>query len=244
VKRIEGQPAYILHYRSFRETSLILELFTRDHGRIAALAKGVKTKRVRNIGTLQPFVPLLIAASGRGELLTLKTFEAAKHPHFLAGKKLLSGFYLNELLMRLLPKWDPHVELFEAYQNTLEMLEAKDPQTEPLLRLFEKTLLKSMGYELQLAKDTPHGKAVIETEYYLYQPESGVSRVIDAPTAPTQIRAQNSKDQFFKGSSLMALHNGVLEEPEVLRDAKRLIRMALRVHLGDKPLASRDLWIA
>ncbi len=240
--RIEFQSAYILHARLYQETSLLLELFTEDYGRIAVIAKGARRPNSQARGLLQSFVPLLVSCVGRGELLTLKNFDSAGVVHHLPGRQLVSAFYLNELLMRLLARWDAHTDLFQSYRETLIQLEkARDDKNiteQQTLRLFEKNLLKAIGYELRLTEEAGKGHPVKPEADYLYDPEQGPILVEQG--------AENSRRReegtfIFKGSSLLALSEEQFQDPQVLLDAKRLMRRALSVHLGYKPLESRRL---
>lgn len=230
----DTQPAYILHGRPYRETSLIVELMTKDHGRVSVIAKGVRAPKAKARGLLQPFVPLLVSGGGRGELLLLKSFESAGPVYSLQGRRLVSGFYLNELLMRLLHKYDPHPDLFQNYQETLRVL-AGDGQEQMALRLFEKKLLKELGYALQLTKEANDGSVILEDELYSFEPEQG-------PFWVDQTTLKDSKG-LFKGKSLLALANEQLDDTSVLSDAKRLLRQALAIHLGPRPLESRKLLV-
>lgn len=231
--RIEFQSAYILHTRPYQETSLLLEAFTPDFGRISLIAKGAKRPKAHNRGALQPFVPLLISCVGRGELLTLKNFDS-QTPHHLIGQRLISGFYLNELLMRLIHRFDPHSELFLTYRETLLKLEQGYPEEETL-RLFEKKLLETMGYALQLTKDAETGSAVEPHQLYSFDPERG-------PTLIQQISSSKMHLSIFKGKSLLDFAEGKLTEISTLNDIKRLMRHALSIHLGSKPLETRRLF--
>ena len=256
--RINFQPAYILHSRPYRETSLLLEIFTADYGRIGAVAKGVRRSKTKSRGLLQPFVPLLISCAGQGELLTLKDFDAGGMVVLLEGRALVSAFYLNELLMRLLHRWDAYPILFQSYHKALNELKVK--QEQEVLRLFEKSLLKALGYELQLIKEAETGHTVEPEKFYSFDPERGP---ILAEPSKGQIGthlldeeyARNSgfkrdkspntgvenRKHLFRGKSLLALHYESLNETSTLWDAKRLMREALALHLGNKPLESRKL---
>lgn len=241
--RIEFQPAYILHSRPYLETSLLLEIFTPDYGRIGVVAKGVRRSKTKSRGLLQPFVPLLVSCSGRGELLTLKDFDAGGMVILLRGRTLVSAFYLNELLMRLLHRWDANTFLFQNYHKALNELKIK--QEQEVLRLFEKSLLKALGYELQLIKEVETGHAVEPEKFYAFDPERGPT-LVESPelqvkreghvgNKPEQgkpnTRIGNMK-HLFKGKSLLALHHEDFADGFVLWDAKRLMREALALHLG------------
>ncbi|MFN7098647.1 MAG: DNA repair protein RecO, partial [Gammaproteobacteria bacterium] len=146
------EPAYILHYRAYRDTSLIVEFFTKQHGRITAVAKAARSSRSPWRGLLSPGIPLLITCVGKHELLTLTQAEPDGSPLMLQGKALFSLFYVNELVMHLLHRFDSHVQLYEQYAQTLTQL-ATASQIEIPLRIFEWKLLQELGYGLALDKD-------------------------------------------------------------------------------------------
>jgi DNA repair protein RecO (recombination protein O) len=233
--RFDSQPAYILHARPYQETSLLLDIFTRDFGRLSAIAKGAKRPKSRGRGLLQPFVPLVMSCAGKGELLTVKDFDAVAAPIFLKGQRLVFAFYLNELLIRLLHRADAHHELFQVYTNCLHKL--KDCLDEELaqepLRLFEKSLLKELGYELHLSHEVDTLQPLDPEEHYLFDPETGPALIQDLEML--------GHKAVFKGSSLLAIAKELLTEKSVLQDARRLMRLALSSHLGNRPLESRRL---
>jgi len=242
--RFEAQPAYILHARPYQESSLLLELFTRDFGRIAAIARGAKRKTKGGNGVLQPFVPLLVACSGKGELLTLKNFESESIYPMLMARRLMSALYLNELLMRLLYRWDAHLDLFHFYQTTLRALEHQENE-QVVLRLFEKELLKAIGYGLQLTVELDSGQPVQAEQHYLFNSELGPSLLHELQMHGSQSKhhGQNIQKLVFKGKSLLALDTGDLSDPSCLQDAKRLMRESLGKHLGVRPLETRKLFL-
>ncbi len=231
--RFDSQPAYILHSRPYQETSLLLDFFTEEFGRVSAIAKGAKRPKSRGRGLLQPFVPLLISCVGKGELLTLKEYDAVGAPILLSGRRLVFAFYINELLMRLLHHADAHHELFKSYANTLLRLrDCSDEKAEQWpLRLFEKSLLKELGYELHLTNEVDSGKPLNPDHYYLFDPDRG----------PTLVPFKTQSKVIFKGSSLLAIATESLTDEMVLQDARRLMRLALSSHLGSRPLESRRL---
>jgi len=235
-QRFEYQAAYLLHARPYRETSLLLELFIAEQGRLGVIAKGVRRPKSRSRGLLQLFVPLRVSCVGRGELLTLTDVDSAGVAPILTGRRLVSAFYVNELLMRLLHRGDPNPVLFSHYQDTLTELANMDRE-QVALRLFEKALLKNLGYEVQLLKDVETGLAVQAEGFYTFDPALGP--VLVDSIRPNHALARSS--YLFKGKSLLGLAEGQLQEPSVLSDAKRLMRMALAPHLGPKPLESRKL---
>lgn len=235
MQRIECQPAYILHKRPYRETSQILEIFTRDYGRIGVIAKGANRGKSALKGILQPFIPLLISCIGRGELLTLTGVDAIKIYTFLQGPKLASAFYLNELLMRLLHRCDVNPELFHRYDHALQSL-GENKEIQAILRLFEKYLLKLLGYGLQLVKDVKTGETVQQESLYVFEPTLGPQLA-----SPNLAGLELKSHLLFKGNSLLAIEQENLISAEILSDAKRLMRHALAPHLGMKPLESRKL---
>jgi DNA repair protein RecO (recombination protein O) len=235
MRRFECQLAYILHTRPYRETSFLCELFTADYGRISVVAKGARRPKSRGRGLLQPFIPLMISCVGRGPLLTLTDFDAVGVAPVLTGRRAVSAFYLNELLFRLIHHEDPNSDLFFCYQNALSELE-KTTEVQIVLRLFEKSLLKTLGYELQLVKEVGTGKPLSPEGDYRFDPASGPVSV----EIPHLAMGAKSQD-VFKGKSLLALAAGVFDDVAVLGDLKRLMRLALVPHLGSKPLESRKL---
>jgi len=234
--RFDSQPAYILHTWAYRETSLLLEVFTKDHGRLGVLAKGVRKPKSRARGLLQPFVPLLIGASGRGDLLVLKDYESFGALPYLTGRRLISAFYLNELMMRLLQRFDPNLDLFAGYTIAIAALADEKQSIEPILRIFEKVLLKTLGYELQLIKEAKTGEAVEPQKLYRYEPEEGPVWV-DVSAS----EALYPERRLYQGSSLLALAAEELTEGTVLSEVKRLMREALLLYLGNRPIESRKL---
>lgn len=209
----------------------MLEAFTATHGRVGLVARGVRSPRSRQRSDLQLFRPLLLSWSARGDLGTLTGVEADGAACRLAGRALFSAFYLNELLVRLLARQDPHPELYERYQSDLQAL-TEGMDIEPVLRMFEKSLLEETGYGLLLEYEAEQGTRVQPERYYDYQLESG----------PVGVDGPDAAGFIFQGASLLAIAHGQLSQPQVLRDAKRLMRSALSLYLGGKPLKSRELF--
>ena len=225
--RISLQPGFILHRRPYRETSLLLDVLTEEHGRISLIAKGVRTNRSTTRAILQPFVPIFVSWQGKTELMTLISTEANGLPMLLKGSSLLAAFYLNELLMYLLHKYDPHPKLYTIYRHTLIELQAQ-PLEERVLRVFEKRLLEELGYGLHL-EDEFNAEA-----YYQFYPEKGFKQCENFEENPVMV---------FPGKSLIALAEEKLEEESVLKDVKRLMRLAFKPLLVGKELKSRELFI-
>lgn len=231
--RISLQPAYILHSRPYRDSSLLLEVFTAEYGRISLVARGARRKsRGGSAGALlQPFTPLLLTFSGRSEMKNLTTTETAGLAVPLRGEHMFSGLYLNELLVRLLHRHDPHPRLFAAYGQALAEL-GRAGKMDEVLRRFEFMLLDELGYGFGLDVDSVSGEAVRAGSWYHFHPDKGlVARGAKAdPSQPA-----------FSGSELLAMAGGDFGGDASLA-AKRLSRLVLAVYLGDAPLRSRDLF--
>jgi DNA repair protein RecO (recombination protein O) len=227
------QPAYILHTRPFRDSSLLIDAFTETHGRISLIAKaarGIRNKNSRFKGLLQAFVPLLLSWRGKTELLNLLNAESnGVILSSLNGKLLICGLYLNELLIRLLYRYDPHPTLFQAYHFTLLTL-AKNPNV--ALRLFEKQLLAELGYALHLHEDSQTRQTILADRYYQFIPSQGLVKCLNTSMHKTSI---------FSGSSLLAIHYEQWQTSDQLQDAKRLFRLALHYLLEGKNIRSREL---
>jgi DNA repair protein RecO (recombination protein O) len=232
--RIQDQPGFVLHARDYSETSLTLEAFTPRHGRLGLLAKGARRPSSRVRGLLKPFQPLLLSWSGRGELPVLTGAEPNGETTISTGQALYCGFYLNELLVRLLHRHDPHEGLYGVYRETLVAL-SQSEATEPVLRQFEKKLLGEIGYGLILDRDVVNNTPIDADAWYDYVPERGPARMAN----PQLGRAQGV---VVRGASLQALADNDLTQTETLREAKRLMRTVLAYYLGDKPLHSRKLF--
>lgn len=229
--RIVLQPAFVLHSRPYRDSSLLVDLLTISHGKVHALARSARGAKSRFRGLLRPFVPLLATWSGKTELMNLSTVEGNGLPYELSGEKLLSGIYLNELLVRLLHLFDPHPQLFMAYQQTLVALQ-QTQEHEYILRIFEKQLLKEMGYGIQFDKDIV-GEALEPEQHYVFDPKHGFSC--------SNNLVQNKA--IFLGKHIIALHNETMQSKEEFKAAKYLMRIAIESLLGDKPPKSRELFI-
>lgn len=229
IDRFLDHPAYILHRRPFSNTSLLIECFTLSHGRLPVVAKGVRRGNSSAAGLLQPFHPLLIRWSGRGEVKTLIFFEAAAPPLMLQGRILYCGFYLNELLVRLLQREDPHERLFVLYGSTLSQL-SQGETVEPVLRRFEIELLDQLGYGLVLDRNGADGSPLHPDQRYHYELDRG------------PVPCSRSDPLGISGATLIGLHNGSLLDREMQIEARALTRMALGHYLGDRPLKSRELF--
>lgn len=224
------QPAYILHRRAYRETSFLLDLFTPDHGRLSAIIKGARQGKAGSQGLLQPFTPLLVSWTGRGEIMTMTYSELHGEVRQFQGECLFAGFYLNELLVGLLQKWDPHPGLFIAYKQALAGLQGKTLD-QRVLRTFEKRLIEELGYGI-LPKTDDSRHNIESGRYYRFVADHGFVPV-----------SGGSEAGVFAGRSLLSFAEEDWQDDEVIRDAKRLARMILMPLLGARQLNSRKLFI-
>jgi DNA repair protein RecO (recombination protein O) len=208
-----------------------VEVLSRDHGRLGLLARGARRERSPVRGALQPFRPLFLSWSGRSELMTLAGVEPVPATHLLAGQGLLSGLYLNELVVRLLPRHDPHPDLFHAYSQAIARLAEPELQEEAL-RVFEKRLLEALGYGMGLAGQDWAGRPIDPRARYVYEVERGA----------VPCDAERESATAVNGETLLALGTERLVGPDVRREAKRLMRLVLAHHLGERPLRSRELF--
>jgi len=226
--RIEHQPAYILHERPYRETSVLLEVLTRDHGRVGLVARGVRSAKPRMArGTLAPLVALELDWQGRGELGSLVRAEASGPSLPLAGEALMCALYVNELLARLLQRQDPHPEVFERYADLLRELATPGTPLAWLLRRFERDLLALLGYALELAQEADTGTPLQADAPYSYDPERGPLPWALRPVAPR-----------VAGAALLALAGDVPPDAATAREQRRLMRSVLLHHLGGRELAA------
>ncbi len=227
--------AYILHALPYRDTSRILEVFTREQGRVSMFARGVRGPKARLASLLQPFQPLLISFTSRGDAAQLVSAEseAASHPHSNPGSltgglppaALMSGFYLNELLLKLTTRHDPNAGLFDGYRDALVALSA-GRAPEPALRYFELRLLQEVGYGLDLTHTVADGP-VIEHGYYHFRPSDGL------------FTATAEHSGVVRGSSLLKLVQGSLQDALELSDARKVLSAALEHCLEGRPLVTR-----
>lgn len=231
IHRIELEKAYVLHQRPYRESSLLVDLMTEQYGRITATAFNARGPKTRFRGQLQLYTPMLVSWSGRGDLVSLTQLELAGVPLRLTGQGLLCGFYVNELLLRLLPEYDAFPKVFNLYEKTLRQLMVVDHLQVPL-RLFEKKLLDRLGYGLPLEHEAGTSQPIEPDALYRFVPEQGFMRV------------QHADERYVTchGRTLLALAQGDLTNQIVLKQAKLVLRVALQVWLGQKPLASRLLF--
>ena len=222
-------PCFVLHRRAYRETSLLVEAFSHAHGRVGLIARGVRQQRSRWMGLLEPFHPLWLSWRGRGELGTLTTIESSVRLQGLRARRLYAGFYINELLLRLTVRNDPAPELYDRYDDSIRHLAGNDPEG-PILRIFEKQLLASIGYGVITDFDVENGELIQSDRDYDYIPDLGPSSVT------------SGQGCRVSGKTLLALALGAFDDESTLRESKLLMRTLSARHLGDRPLETRILY--
>jgi DNA repair protein RecO (recombination protein O) len=228
--RRDGEAAFILHRYPWKETSLVLEAFSRQWGRVAVVARGARRPTSVLRGALRAFEPLELSWFGRSELRTLHAAERVGGFPLLRGAALMCGFYLNELILRLVPRDDPHEQLYVAYEATLRRL-ALGAETEPALRGFEKYLLQELGYAMPLAVDAETGAPVEPGSSYHYEIERG----------PVRAAGVGENRLELRGKTLLDLVADDYSDPHTLHQSKLLMRTLITHYLGDRPLYSRQL---
>ena len=226
----DTQPAYVLHTRPFLETSLIVETCTQNHGRVAMVARGARRPKSSLRGVLLPFQPLLLSWSGKRELRTLirAEWQGAYAP--LRGQSLICGFYLNELLLKLLPRDDPHEHLFADYETTLRALREGADQS-ALLRRFELSLLRELGYAVILDRDVERDEPVAHERSYVYIVERGPVANHPAPGNGVEL----------SGQTLIDMQSGLFTSAVTQQQSKALMRALINHYLGNQVLHTRQL---
>jgi len=231
--RVALQPAYVLHTQPFQNTSLLVDFFTMDYGRVRAVAKGARSAKSKYRSLLQAFQPLLVSLSGRGELKTLTGIESSVAAMQLSGQRLFSGMYINELLARLLMNHVEHKQLYLAYQDSLVALKGSS-DLQLLLRQFELCVLSELGYGINLESDCRSHAAIEASGSYRFTPDVGFERLSD--------EGEHGSIKVYTGAHIVALRDLDLSDEQAAKTAKRLLRTALAAHLGGKPLNSRSLF--
>jgi len=228
--KVDGQPVFVLHTYPFRETSLIVEAFSRDFGRVALLARGARRPRSTLRGLLMAFQPLEIAWAGKGEVQTLMKAEWQGGQPLLTGRALFCGYYLNELLMHLLPREDAHERLFSVYAETLRRFADKLHESD--LRCFERALLQELGYGLMLESDAK-GAPIDSNGYYAYEIEHG----------PVKLQRAGQSTLSVSGKTLIDLAHEDFSDPRSLIEAKQLMRALIAHYTGGKDLQVRKIFM-
>ncbi len=228
--RISHQPGFVLHSYPYKETSLIVDVFSRDYGRVALVAKGAKRPHSALRGVLQTFQPLQLAWSGKSEVRTLVSAEWVGGLLPLEGAALLCGFYLNELLVRLLARDDPYPALFDEYISALNQFAHAEPAP-IVLRKFEIALLKLTGVAGSLVQ-LADGTHVLASAAYVFDPERGPRAALVSDTWPV-----------VSGKTLLDMEAGDYTDPLTQQQSKFLMRHLLSHHLGGAPLNTRQILI-
>ncbi|MCW8931056.1 MAG: DNA repair protein RecO [Gammaproteobacteria bacterium] len=255
---LDNKSAVVLHHYNYRDSSLIVNFFLSDFGLVSAVAKGIKGKKNKQnqFVLLQPFKRLKVSLTGKNDLLILTSVELSNvfvkdlssQVWDLSGKPLYCAYYINELLLRLLPSHTNCYEIFSLYEHTLDILShfssnnSKQPsigdneevsiQYEVPLRMFEIKLLEYLGYALNLSYDVETNLVIESDKQYYY--------ILD--TGPTLIPVDNIKNLVISGSTLINMSNHQFTDQKTLQESKQLLKWALAVHLGEKPLKSREMF--
>jgi DNA repair protein RecO (recombination protein O) len=227
-RRAEHQAAYVLHTYPYKETSLIIEAFARNFGRVALLARGARRPRSAMRGVLLSFHPLRLSWSASTELGNLISAEWSGALQPLGGRALMCGFYLNELLLRLLPRDDAHEALFEVYGESLRQLSTGVPQAS-VLRSFEKRLLSELGYAPLLEREALSGEPIEPSRRYVYEPDRG----------PVVTNASGNDSLVVSGQTLLDLAADEFGRPETRDEARMLLRTLIGQRLHGKVLHTR-----
>lgn len=230
--RIDHQLGYILHAKAYRETSLLLDVFTREYGRVTLVARGARRPRAELRGSLLPLQPLTLSWFGKNEVRTLHKADWQGGVPQLAGRSLICGFYLNELMCRLTVRDDPHPQAWDAYDRAVHALGRGEPAG-LVLRRFELALLTALGYAPALERDV-HGRPVDAAQDYLCRADAAPEPLTpELPVLGAHVRVA--------GATLRALAEGRLDDAVTRREARTLTRLWLDALLGDEALATREL---
>lgn len=221
---------FVLHRREYSETSLLVDFFTEEHGRMTLLAKGARRPRSPLKAVLQPFTPLLLRWTGKGELKTLTKAEPASLTLPMSTLALYSGFYVNEVVARILENQTAYPELFQHYLRCVTQLATEPAQIEPILRTFEFRMLQAVGYGVNFANCAATGEAVDPRMTYQFRENEGF------------IASLLQNNYTFLGKDLLAFAALDFSEKSTQQAAKRFTRIALKPYLGPAPLKSRELF--
>lgn len=236
---IDMQSGWLLHSRPYRDTSMLLDFFTEESGRVSAIARGIRNPKAKQKAFLQPFIPLHISLAGRGDLQNLRQVEARSAALFLRGEALFSALYINELMVRLVAGHEKDKTLFNAYSAVLNEL-STGAEIEPLLRTFELRLLENLGYGLQLTHEADSDDPVVSEGWYYLQADGGFVRQLQV----AESEAGTSSGYLYSGDELHRIARADFSQTSTRRAAKRLLRSVLQQHLSERPLGSRELFKA
>lgn len=228
-RRVQQQPGYVLHQRPFRDSSQILDIVTRDYGKIAVVARGSRGSKSRLAGVLRPFLPLRVSWVSKSELGTLTGAESVGRPAGMTGDTMLSAYYINELLINFLQKYDPQPEIYALYETVLQSLVGRS-DVAASLRSFEMEFLSLLGYAVNLNHEFGSTETLLAEQYYEYRMEQG------------PVAVQRSEGPLvFSGALLSGVAEQRFDDADVLRVANRLMHDIIRFHLGGKELKSRKV---
>ena len=227
-RRVQQQPGYILHHRPFRDTSQILDIVTRDHGKIAVVARGSRGSKSRLAGVLRPFLPLRVSWVGKSDMGTLTGAETAGPPAGMVGDAIFSAYYVNELLLHFLHRYDPQPEIFALYEEVIKALLITD-NIAAALRSFELEFLSLLGYAVNLDHEFGSRNLLKIDQDYEYRMEQG------------PVLVERDGPLVFKGAVFKEIAEQRFEKPDILRAANRLLREIIGFHLGGKELKSRKV---
>jgi len=252
---IDLQAAYLLHYKLYGDTNFIVDLFTLNHGRVSLLAKGARSSKPRTRTLYQPFRPLLVSWWGDGDLRTLTGIEESGSALTLVGSALPCGYYLNEIILRLLAKDQPQQNLFAHYVMALTELSENPDNPAPTLRRFELQLLEALGSLPDFAASDRDGEAIDEQRHYLYYPSAVQAIAVDNDDQYIAIPKEKPLPVIYhadgetpetgipvSGRTLLRMASFEIEDKQVLAEMKPLMRRILHLHLGDRPLNSREMF--
>jgi DNA repair protein RecO (recombination protein O) len=228
-RRVQQQPGYILHHRPFRDSSQLLDIVTQDYGKVALVARGSRGAKSRLAGILRPFLPLRLSWVAKTDLGTLTGAEAAGPPVGMVGDAMLSAWYVNELLLHFLHRYDPQPEIFRLYEAALRGLLGSH-SIAACLRSFELEFLSLLGYAVNLHHEFGSHDPLVDERYYEYRMEQG----------PVAVERSDGA-LVFTGRELSGIHEQRFDDPEILRAANRLLREIIGFHLGGKELKSRKV---
>jgi DNA repair protein RecO (recombination protein O) len=233
-RRHEHERGYVLHTYPYSETSLIVETFTREHGRVPMVAKGAKRRNSTLRGALMQFQPVAFSWSGKNDLRSLTQAEWLGGLPMLSGSGLFCGFYLNELLLKLLARDDAHERLFDRYEEALRALGSLSGGAgeAQVLRGFERELLREIGYALNLTHEAVNDDPIDPDGRYVYHPERGARR----------LEPREHVDLELSGRTLLELDSGSYSSAQTAGQAKLLMRYLLNFHLNGKALATRQIF--
>lgn len=228
-RRVQQQPAYVLHHRPFRDTSQLLDIISREYGKVTLVARGSRSAKSKLRGILRPFQALRLSWYLRSDLGTLTGAEIDAAPLTLGGDALLSAYYVNELVLNFLHRHDPQPDIFDAYSQTISAL-ARSDELAANLRVFELELLRLLGYALNLEYDANLQEPIEAQRFYDYRVDQG----------PVSV-SRDEGPMVFAGTSLRGIAESRFDDPAVLRDAGRLLREVIRHHLDGRELKSRKV---